>query len=147
MQNDTTMKILTLSDQKGKVLEDFFPVERRGRPQYWSNSTMTYIDATFVRAMCGGEEVGGDKAYDSDKHDQELAAKGIELIAPHHKNRTAPRTQDGRKLKAYKKRWVVERFFAWIKPARPLLTRFDKKIPVFQAFLDLFAALTLINDL
>ncbi len=48
----------------------------------------------------------GDKAYDSDPLDAELAAEGIELIAPHRRNRKKPATQDGRKLRRYKRRWA-----------------------------------------
>jgi transposase len=56
----------------------------------------------------------GDKGYDTDKLDAKLADKyGSELIAPHRKNRKS-RTQDGRKLKRYKRRWKVERLFAWL---------------------------------
>ena len=41
----------------------------------------------------------GDKAYDSDAHDQILLEKyGIKLIAPHRKNRKKAKTQDSRKL-------------------------------------------------
>ena len=40
----------------------------------------------------------GDRAYDSDPLDAELAAWGIALIAPHRSNRRAP-TQDGRPLR------------------------------------------------
>ncbi|WP_010297769.1 transposase [Candidatus Odyssella thessalonicensis] len=64
------------------------------------------------------------------------------MIAPHKRNRKN-KTQDGRALRRYSKRWVVEGFFAWMKPARRLLIRFDKKISVFQAFLDLFSAITI----
>src|SRR5688572_24220320 len=55
----------------------------------------------------------GDKAYDSDPLDAELAAMGVELIAPHHPRRRR-KTQDRRKLRRYKRRWKVERLFAWI---------------------------------
>src|SRR5215217_8270681 len=41
----------------------------------------------------------GDKAYDSDPLDKKLKAKGIELIAPHKRNRQKAKTQDGRKLR------------------------------------------------
>ena len=41
------------------------------------------------------EKLAGDKAYDSDPLDAELAALGIELIAPHKRNRKKPKTQDG----------------------------------------------------
>jgi hypothetical protein len=36
----------------------------------------------------------GDKAYDSDSLDAALAKRGIEMIAPHRSNRTAPKTQE-----------------------------------------------------
>ncbi len=67
----------------------------------------------------------GDKAYDSDPLDEELAEQGIELIAPHRKNRKKPRTQDGRKLRRYKRRWKIERLFAWLHNFRRIAMRFD----------------------
>ena len=66
----------------------------------------------------------GDKAYDSDAHDQILLEKyGIKLIAPHRKNRKKAKTQDGRKLRPYKRRWKVERVFAWIYNFRRIVVR------------------------
>jgi transposase len=67
----------------------------------------------------------GDKAYDSDPLDEELAEQGIELIAPHRANRKKPRTQDGRKLRRYKRRWKIERLFAWLHNFRRIAMRFD----------------------
>jgi hypothetical protein len=61
----------------------------------------------------------GDKAYDSDPLDQELKERGIEMIAPHKRNRKKPKTQDGRSLRRYKRRSKVERFFAWLQNASP----------------------------
>ena len=52
----------------------------------------------------------GDKAYDSDPLDRELAAMGIDMVSPHHPRRRR-KTQDGRKLRRYKRRWKVERLF------------------------------------
>jgi hypothetical protein len=56
----------------------------------------------------------GDRAYDSDPLDERLLAEGIEMIAPHRRNRKKAKTQDGRKLRRYKRRWKVERLFAWL---------------------------------
>jgi transposase len=64
------------------------------------------------------EKLIGDKAYDSDELDEELAQLGIELIASHKRNRKEAKTQDGRKLRRFKRRWKVERFFAWIQNYR-----------------------------
>jgi transposase len=54
-----------------------------------------------------------DNADDSDKLDAELRQYGIELIAPHRINRRNT-TQDLRRLRRYRRRWKVERLFAWL---------------------------------
>jgi hypothetical protein len=52
----------------------------------------------------------GDKAHDSDKLDQIMAEKDVDMISPHRSNRKPEnKTQDGRKLRRYKRRWTVER--------------------------------------
>jgi hypothetical protein len=54
----------------------------------------------------------GDQAYDSDPLDQKLATEyDIEMIAPNRRGRRQ-KTQDGRKLRRYRRRWKVERLFA-----------------------------------
>jgi len=45
-----------------------------------------------------------DRGYDSDPLRQQLARRGIELIAPHRKGRRKPPTQDGQTLRRYKRR-------------------------------------------
>jgi transposase len=78
----------------------------------------------------------GDKAYDSDPLDTKLAEDyGIELIAPNRRNRS--RTQDGRKLRRYRKRWKVERLFAWMHNFRRLVTRWEYHIENFLGFVHL----------
>lgn len=79
----------------------------------------------------------GDRAYDS----YPLAARlreerGIELIAPKRSN-SFRRQQDGRRLRRYKRRWKVERLFAWLKQFRRLATRWEYKAENFLAFLHL----------
>ena len=67
----------------------------------------------------------GDKAYDSDPLDALLAVQGIALIAPHRRNRKREATQDGRVLRRYKRRWKVERLFAWLQQFRRLVVRYE----------------------
>jgi transposase len=67
----------------------------------------------------------GDKAYDSDELDAKLWAIGIEMIAPHKKNRVKPKTQDGRKLRRAKRRFKIERTNGWIKNYRRLCLRYE----------------------
>lgn len=87
----------------------------------------------------------GDKAYDSDKLDAKLAGKyGVELIAPHRKNRKT-KTQDGRKLKRYKRRWKIERLFAWLQNYRRLVTRYERHAYNFLGMLRLGCILILLR--
>lgn len=73
------------------------------------------------------ERVIGDKAYDSDGLDEEMTGCGVEMIAAHRKNRTKPKTQDGRCLRRAKRRWKVERFFSWLQNFRRLVVRYERK--------------------
>lgn len=76
----------------------------------------------------------GDRAYDSDPLDDILLTQGIEMVAPHRSNRKKPRTQDGRPLRRYKKRWKVERLFAWLFNFRRLVVRYEYYSENFLAF-------------
>ena len=67
----------------------------------------------------------GDNAYDSDKLDSELSRYGIELISPHRSNRRH-RTQDLRRLRRYRRRWKIERLFAWLQNFRRLVVRYER---------------------
>ena len=80
------------------------------------------------------EKLIGDRAYDSDPLAEKLKQKGVELIAPHRKNRKK-KTQDGRKLRRYKRRWKIERFFAWLFNFRRTVVRYEYKEDNFLAFI------------
>ena len=78
----------------------------------------------------------GDKAYDSDPLDERLQREwDIELIAPNRENRR--QTQDRRKLRRYKRRWRVERLFAWLQWFRRLVTRYEYHIESFLGMIRL----------
>jgi transposase len=78
----------------------------------------------------------GDKAYGSDPLDRTLREEyDIEMIAPNRRNRS--RSQDGRKLRRYRKRWKVERLFAWMHNFRRLVTRWEYRIKNFLGFVHL----------
>ena len=93
------------------------------------------------------ERIIGDKAYDSDALDADLAQKGVELIAPHRSNRRPDRvTQDGRALRRYKRRWTVERSISWLQNFRRLCIRWEKSACLFQGLLHLSCSLLLLRE-
>src|SRR5215212_4334201 len=75
-----------------------------------------------------------DRAADSDPLRQRLAERGIELICPHRQGRVRPATQDGRQLRRYRKRWIVERTIGWLHAFRRLVTRYEFYALLFHSF-------------
>ena len=100
---------------------------------------VTLVGETLLQSFVARqpERLIGDKAYDSDPLDAELAERGIELIAPHRSNRSKPRTQDGRALRRYRRRWKVERLNAWLQNFRRIATRFEYHAENYLGFVHL----------
>jgi transposase len=93
------------------------------------------------------ERMIGDRAYDSDPLDERLRREhGVELIAPNRKKRRT-RTQDGRPLRRYLRRWKIERLFAWLKNYRRLSSRWERYAVNFLGMVQLGCALILLRHL
>jgi transposase len=75
-----------------------------------------------------------DRAADSDCLRERLAARDIELICPHRRRRVRPATQDGRPLRRYRKRWIIERTISWLQSFRRLVTRYEFYAFLFHSF-------------
>ena len=87
----------------------------------------------------------GDNAY-TDKLDTELSHYGIELIAPHRVNRKN-KTQDLRRLRRYRRRWKIERLFAWLQNFRRLVVRYERYSENFLGMLHLGCCVILLRYL
>jgi transposase len=54
-----------------------------------------------------------------------LEAEGLVPVIPHRKGRVRPSRTDGRRLRRYRRRWVVERTHAWLQSYRGLAVRWS----------------------
>ena len=88
-----------------------------------------------------------DRGYDSDPLRARLTERGIEVICPHRRNRKKPKTQDGRKLRRYKRRWKVERTFAWLGNYRRLVVRYERHLKIYRAFFHLACVMVTLKKL
>jgi len=70
-----------------------------------------------------GLPVVADKGHDSDALRDEMEAAGFLPIIPHRGNRVKPSRNDGRRLRRYRHRWLVERTNAWLHCYRGLAMR------------------------
>jgi transposase len=108
---------------------------------------VTLVDETLDAAWTERlpDRLVGDKAYDSDALDSRLLEeRGVELISPHRSNRRSV-TQDGRSLRRYRRRWKVERLFAWLHNFRRLVVRYEYHAANFLGMLQLGCVLILLR--
>jgi transposase len=102
------------------------------------------LEQRFTEAL--PERMIGDKAYDSDPLDEAMEERyGVEMIAPNRSNRG--RTQDGRTLRRYRRRWKVERLLAWLQNYRRLVVRWDYYPENYLGFVHLACILILLRYL
>ena len=103
------------------------------------------IDQRFIEEL--PERLIGDKAYDSDPLDAQLLEQyGIDMIAPNLSSRKK-QSQDRRKLRRYKRRWLVERLFAWLLRFRRVNTRYEYKAENYLGFVLLGCIVILLKRL
>ncbi len=139
--------------KRGKGVKIMAIVDRHGLPlavctHAANHHEVTLVQLTFDFYMIEAkpQNLIGDKAYDSDPLDEQLKSEGIEMIAPHKSNRVRAPTQDGRRLRRYQRRWIVERFFAWMQWHRRLLTRWEYYPNNFLGFVQLAAMCILLKQ-
>ncbi len=138
----------------GKGVKIMVLVDARGLPVAVDTTSASLHESQLVQRLFDfmlTEEVPprviGDKAYDSDRLDEELAEQGIEMIAPHRANRkVANFTQDGRPLRRYDRRWTVERTISWFQNFRRLCIHWEKSTQLFSGFLHLGCTLLLLKE-
>jgi hypothetical protein len=128
------MKVMTMSDRAGLPLTV--------RVAAASPHEITLAAPTLAACVVDARPAPriGDNPSASDPLDARLAEHGIKRIAPHRSNRTKPKTQDGRLVRRYKRRWKMARRFAWRQHFQRLLVRHEyhgRELPGFcPAWLD-----------
>jgi len=86
-----------------------------------------------------------DRAADSDPLRERLAKRGIELVCPHRRGRVRPATQDGRKLRRYRRRWRIARSVSWLQSFRRLVTRYEYYPNLYHGFAQLACLLIVLR--
>ena len=88
---------------------------------------------------------GSNKASLEIPFENALAAQGIELIAPHRRNRKQKATQGVWSLRRYRHRWKIERLFAWLNAFKRTVVRWDRCHERFTAFIYLAFSMILLK--
>jgi transposase len=112
------VKILAIVDRHG------LPLSVRTHAANHHEVTLVHLSFNFYLLEAKPEHLIGDRAYDSDGLDDDLKEDGVNMMAPHRSTRKL-KTQDGRHRRRYQRRWLVERFLAWLQWKRRLLIRWE----------------------
>lgn len=112
-----------------------------------STAEVKLVEKLIDKCVC--DDIAGrllyDKAADSDPLRERLATQQIDLICPHRKNRKREPTQDGRKLKRFRKRYKVERTISWLGNYRRLVVRYEYWNHIFVGFAQLACLFTILK--
>jgi transposase len=140
--------------KRGKGTKTMAIADRHGLPvaicaESASPAEVTLVTRTVDERFVADppERLIGDKAYDSDRLDEQmLQGYGVEVIAPQRRSRRPDRlTQDGRPLRRFRRRWKVERMFAWLYNFRRLVVRWEYDAENFLGFVHLACAIILLR--
>lgn len=82
-----------------------------------------------------------DRGYDRNAARALLVKRAIEPLIPHRKNNPVATHQEGRKVRRYKRRWIIERTNSWLQHCRRLVVRYERSVQNFEALVHMACAL------
>ena len=132
-------KIMLMVDGRGTPLSVFTLAANKSEV----HTIETLVDTRVCKRM--SPRMIYDRAADADWLRDRLADRNVELICPHRRGRKRPNTQDGRKLRRYRHRWIIERTISWLFNYRKLVVRYEHHSHLFDGFVQLACLLIVLN--
>ena len=130
-------------------------VDGRGTPvglhvESASPSEVKLLEATLDSLEIPGKKVQperlvADKGYDSNKARQLIESRGMLPIIPARENNTKATHQDGRYLRRYGNRWIIERTNAWLQNFRRLVVRYERSAVIFTGLIHMAFAMMILK--
>ena len=130
-------------------------VDGRGTPiglhiESASPSEVKLLEATLDSLDIPGKKVQperliADKGYDSNKARQLIESRGMLPIIPARKNSTKATHQDGRHMKRYRNRWIIERTNAWLQNFRRWVVRYERSHIIFEGLIHMAFAMMILK--
>ena len=114
-----------------------------------SPAEVTLLEPTLKHGRIGGrrtphrkpQRLIADRGDDSNAVRAVLSTRGIEPSIPARCNNRVATHQDGRKLRRYPHRWIMERTNAWLQHFRRLVVRYERSAKTLTALVHLACAL------
>jgi transposase len=112
-----------------------------------SPAEVTLLHKTLASMPVKGrpQRLIADRGYDSNGLRRELKRRRIQPIIPALRNHPNATDQDGRCLRRYRRRWIVERTIGWLGNFRRLTVRYDRLMATYGGFFHLACALIVLR--
>jgi transposase len=112
-------------------------------PGRGSPAEVTLLEKTLASQPIRGtpERLIGDRGYDRNAVRCFRKRRRIQPIIPARSNNTQATDQDGRCLRRYRRRWIVERTIGGLGNFRRLTVRYDRLLATYGGFFHLACAL------
>ncbi len=130
-------------------------VDGRGTPiglhvESASPAEVKLLEATLDSLDIPGKKVQperliADKGYDSNEARELIESRGMIPIIPARENNAKATHQDGRRLKRYSNRWIIERTNAWIQNFRRLVVRYERSSIIFTGLIHMAFAMMILK--
>lgn len=106
-------------------------------------ATLNSLDIPGKQVM--PERLIADRGYDSNSARQMIEDKGMLPIIPARRNNRRATHQDGRHLRRYGNRWIIERTNAWLQNFRRLVVRYERSVVIFTALIHMAFAMMILK--
>ncbi len=115
-----------------------------------SPAEVKLLEATLDSLEIPGKKVRpeclvADRGYDSNKARQLIESRGMLPIIPARGNNTKATHQDGRHLRRYGNRWIIERTNAWLQNFRRLVVRYERSHIIFTGLIHMAFAMMILK--
>ena len=147
---------MDLTEEQWNLVKIMAIAERTGLPVALCTASASPAEVTLTQLRVESritdampQRLIGDKAYDRDGLDRHLeAVYGIEMIGPNRKgSRPDRKAEDGRAMRRYRRRWKIERFFAWLFNFPRLVVRYKYNAHDYHGLVQLAFTIILLRHL
>jgi transposase len=132
---------MVVADGGGTPLGVYLDSASPAEVQLLESALRTVAVPTGGRPRRYPERLIADRGYDSNAARRWLKDRGVQPIIPCRKNNTQAMDQDGRHLRRYRHRWIIERTIEWLGTFRRLVIRYERLIENYAGLFHMACAL------
>lgn len=138
-------KWMVVADGGGTPLGAYLDSASPAEVRLLESALRTVAVPTKGRPRRYPERLIADRGYDSNAARAWFKSKGVQPIIPCPGNNTQATDQDGRHLRRYAHRWIIERTIEWLGTFRRLVVRYEPHVENYAGLFHMACALLVLR--